>query len=64
MLGIIKEAPCFLQNQLQLHQLAVAALQALAIAIDLYELTLQLIQLSLPWSTPCCGIVENAVMVL
>lgn len=35
MLGIIKEAPGLLQNQLQLHQLAVTALQALAVAIDL-----------------------------
>lgn len=48
MLGIVKKAPRLLQNQLQLHQLAVAALQALAVAIDLQELTLQLIQLTLP----------------
>ena len=51
MLCIVKEAPSFLQNQLQLHQLTVAALQTFAVAIDLKELTLQLIQLSLLQTT-------------
>lgn len=53
MLCIVKEAPSFLQNQLQLHQLTVAALQAFAVAIDLKKLTLQLIQLSLLQTTAC-----------
>lgn len=34
MLCIVKEAARFLQHQLQLHQLTVAALQALTVAID------------------------------
>ena len=35
MLRIIEEASSFLQHQLQLHQLTVATLQALTVAIDL-----------------------------
>ena len=35
MLRIIEEASSFVQHQLQLHQLTVATLQALTVAIDL-----------------------------
>ena len=44
MLGVIKEAAGLLQHQLQLQQLAVAALKALAVGIHLQQLAFQLIQ--------------------
>lgn len=47
MLCIIKETFSLLKDQLQLHQLTVAALQALTVSIDLNQLALQLIQLGL-----------------
>lgn len=43
MLGIVKEAAGLLQHQLQLKQLAVAALEALAVGIHLQQLAFQLI---------------------
>lgn len=46
-LCIIKEASSLLQDQLQLHELTVTLLQALTVAVDLCQLCLQLIQLSL-----------------
>ena len=42
-LGIVKEAAGLLQHQLQLKQLAVAALEALAVGIHLQQLAFQLI---------------------
>ena len=43
-LGIVEEAAGLLQHQLQLQQLAVAALEALAVGIHLQQLAFQLIQ--------------------
>ena len=47
MLCIIKEPASFLQHKLQLHQLTMAALQALTVTIDLQQLSLQLVKLGL-----------------
>ena len=44
MLCVVEEGPCLLQHQLQLHQLSVAALQAVAVAVQLQQLPLQPLQ--------------------
>lgn len=46
-LSIVKEASSLFQHQLQLHELTVALLQALTVAVDLQQLRLQFIQLCL-----------------
>ena len=44
MLCVVEERAGLLQHQLQLNQLGVAALQAVAVAVQLQQLTLQPLQ--------------------